>query len=113
MCVQYLEGLSDAIVKYGGKVYEGTAAQAGPSNGVVETLDGHQVRSRMGVVLATNSPINRNLGVHSRQEAQRTYALALEVGGYVPHGILHVHGCAVCAVRAVYSAQITPCMDMQ
>lgn len=41
-------------------------------------LDGRAVRAGH-VVLATNSPINRNLAIHSRQMAMRTYCVGLKI----------------------------------
>lgn len=44
----------------------------------METEDGKKVHCKH-IVLATNSPINHNLAVHSRQAAYRSYVVGLLV----------------------------------
>ena len=47
--------------------------------GQVKTKDGHTVVAKDAVVLATNSPINKNLALHPRQHPGRSYVLGFEV----------------------------------
>jgi len=82
--LQYIDGLAEAVVKHGGVIHEDTRVKGGvitgPSKGVVQTLAGPTVKARDGVVLATNSPINRDqIWVHNRQLPYRSYLIALEV----------------------------------
>ncbi|GBF96757.1 oxidoreductase [Raphidocelis subcapitata] len=84
--VLYAQGLARALERHGGKIYEGTRVKSGPFtiSGKVATLasnstDGPTVRAARGIVLATNSPINRSLAVHSRQSPWRTYSMAFEL----------------------------------
>jgi hypothetical protein len=49
------------------------------SNGKVTTSHGCTVIATSAVVLATNSPINKNLLVHPRQSAQRSYVIGFKV----------------------------------
>lgn len=77
--LQFTQGLADAVVKHGGRIFEMTRAKSGPTNGKVETMEGPTVIASEAVVLATLTPINRNLAVHTRQECQRSYVVALEI----------------------------------
>jgi hypothetical protein len=45
----------------------------------VETSDGVKVTAGKGVVMATCSPINHNLAVHARQEADRSYVVGIRI----------------------------------
>ena len=44
----------------------------------VKTKDGHEVGTP-NIVLATSSPLHRNLGIHSRQHPYRTYCVGLQI----------------------------------
>ena len=76
----YLNGLAGAIQKRGGQIYTGTA--------VDEIQDGQpaRVRTRSGVtvtagavVVATNSPINDRVALHTKQAPYLSYVVAAEV----------------------------------
>ena len=43
------------------------------------TDSGGAVSPTAAIVYATNSPVSRNVAVHARQEAYRTYMLGLKV----------------------------------
>jgi hypothetical protein len=45
----------------------------------VETSDGIKVAAAKGIVMATCSPINHNLAVHARQEADRSYVVGIRI----------------------------------
>ncbi|KAH7623959.1 hypothetical protein Ndes2526B_g01211 [Nannochloris sp. 'desiccata'] len=73
--LKYLEGLAEAVIRHGGRIYEGTKAY---------NLDSDKVRTESGktvyceaIVLATNSPINHNLAVHARQLPYRSYVIGV------------------------------------
>jgi glycine/D-amino acid oxidase-like deaminating enzyme/nitrite reductase/ring-hydroxylating ferredoxin subunit len=75
--LMYLNGLAEAIKKKGGQIYEMTK---------VSNIDGNKVHTKTGhtvtadaVVIATNSPINHNLAIHSRQHAMRSYVVGLKL----------------------------------
>ncbi|PNH06546.1 putative Rieske 2Fe-2S iron-sulfur protein yhfW [Tetrabaena socialis] len=81
--LKYINGLAKVLTtKYGVRLYENTRVtdtldpQLG---GTVATSMGASVSPRRAVVYATNSPINRNVAVHARQEANRTYMIGLKV----------------------------------
>ncbi len=73
--LKYLEGLAEAVIRHGGRIYEGTKAYTIESD-KVKTESGKTVFCE-SVVLATNSPINHNLAVHARQLPYRTYVIGV------------------------------------
>ncbi|CAI5504465.1 unnamed protein product [Closterium sp. Naga37s-1] len=84
--LKYLNGVADAFVRHGGRIFEQTVAfrKEGSVTGtgagaVVASKDGRGVVHAGAVVLATNSPINHNLLVHARQPADRSYVVGLHL----------------------------------
>ncbi|CAI7737666.1 unnamed protein product [Closterium sp. NIES-54] len=84
--LMYLNGLADAFVRHGGRIFEQTVAfrEEGSVTGagagaVVANKDGRGVVHAGAVVLATKSPINHNLLVHARQPADRSYVVGLHL----------------------------------
>jgi glycine/D-amino acid oxidase-like deaminating enzyme/nitrite reductase/ring-hydroxylating ferredoxin subunit len=76
--LKYLRGLVKAIQARGGRFYADTAVEKieEDENGVAaRTASGKAVRARHAVV-ATNSPINGDLPIHTKQGPYRTYAMA-------------------------------------
>lgn len=75
--------MADAFVRLGGRVYEQTRISDLPDPisqpNLIATESGRTIRAEDAVVYCTNSPISRNLGVHVRQEATRTYMLGLRI----------------------------------
>ncbi|MDQ4062021.1 MAG: FAD-dependent oxidoreductase [Pseudomonadota bacterium] len=79
--LKYLNGLIRCIRRDGGRLYADTAVRTVEESGgevVVRTERGHTVRARAGVV-ATNSPINDRLAIHTKQAPYRTYVIAARV----------------------------------
>ena len=84
--LKYLRGLVRCIEMRGGKLYADTAVVGTEEtdDGVsITTEGGATVRARHAVV-ATNSPINDRVELHSKQAPYRTYAMALTL----PRGAL-------------------------
>jgi glycine/D-amino acid oxidase-like deaminating enzyme/nitrite reductase/ring-hydroxylating ferredoxin subunit len=82
--LKYLDGLARCIREAGGRIFGHTPVVAvAEENGgvVVRTAAGQTVRGRSAVV-ATNSPINDRIVIHSKQAPYRTYVVA----GLVPRG---------------------------
>lgn len=78
--LRYTRGLVLAIHRRGGRIFTGSHV-VGIDEGAevaVRTADGHTVRAG-AVVVATNSPINERLAIHSKQHPYRTYAVALRI----------------------------------
>ena len=81
--LKYLAGLASAIVGYGGQIFTGTHAAEiiGGSPGRVQTSDGFVVTAS-AIVVATNTPVNDRVAIHTKQAAYLTYV----IGARVPRG---------------------------
>jgi glycine/D-amino acid oxidase-like deaminating enzyme/nitrite reductase/ring-hydroxylating ferredoxin subunit len=87
--LQYLSGVASALVKLGGRIH--------CESHVTEITGGHPARVRTAggmvvatdaVVVATNTPINDRVAIHTKQAAYRTYAIAMNVvSGSVPRAL--------------------------
>jgi len=77
--LEYLAGLERALVRDGARIYLAHAAEmVGGTKARVRTSDGRVV-SASAVVVATNSPVNDLLVVHTKQAAYMTYVIAARV----------------------------------
>jgi glycine/D-amino acid oxidase-like deaminating enzyme/nitrite reductase/ring-hydroxylating ferredoxin subunit len=88
--LKYLNGLARAITRDGGHIYCGTKAHdiedGTPCK--VTTADGHTITAE-AVVVATNSPVNDWMVMHTKQAPYRTYVAGLRVpAGSIPHMLL-------------------------
>ena len=89
--VEYLKGLARAIEGNGGRIYRDTHADE--IEGVTDTsarvkTTGGNVHAR-AVVVATNSPVNDRLVIHTKQAPYRTYVIGARVRrGAVPSLLL-------------------------
>lgn len=86
--LKFLNGVADAFVALGGRVYTSTQATSacGGDDGRVETATGQVVRARH-VVLATNSPAARYVET-MKMVPYRTYVVAFEIpAGSVAHAL--------------------------
>ena len=81
--LKYLAALSQAIIRDGGRIYTKTHATkiAGGKSARIATQDGLTVTSG-AVVVATNTPVNDLLAIHTKQAAYRTFV----IGAIVPAG---------------------------
>jgi glycine/D-amino acid oxidase-like deaminating enzyme/nitrite reductase/ring-hydroxylating ferredoxin subunit len=84
--LKYLAALAHAVVRDGGRIYTETHAVKieGGDSARIETRDGQTVTSG-AVVVATNTPVNDLLAIHTKQAAYRTYV----TGATVPAGSIH------------------------
>ena len=78
--LKYLNGVADAIARRGGRIFCGTHAASveGGKSARVKTTSGHTV-SAAAVVVATNTPINDVVAIHTKQAPYSTYVVALRV----------------------------------
>jgi glycine/D-amino acid oxidase-like deaminating enzyme len=87
--LKYLRGLAAGIDKRGGRIFSQThmsKVEGGPP-GRVETSDGFSVTAD-AVVVATNTPVNDLVAVHTKQAAYRTYVIGVRVpSGSVPKAL--------------------------
>ena len=81
--LKYLSGLAHAVLKMGGSIHTNTRAGKiqGGAQAHVETGEGFVVTAGF-VVVATNTPVNDWVTMHTKQAAYRTYV----VGAHVPKG---------------------------
>jgi glycine/D-amino acid oxidase-like deaminating enzyme/nitrite reductase/ring-hydroxylating ferredoxin subunit len=78
---RYLRGLADAIVSRGGKLYADTivtAVEEADGAVTVRTATGETLQCASAVV-ATNSPINDRVALHTKMAPYRTYAMAFTI----------------------------------
>ena len=78
--LKYLAALAQAIVRDGGRIFTETHATkiTGGKSAQVETSDGHTV-SCAAIVMATHTPVNDLLVIHTKQAAYRTYVIGVAV----------------------------------
>ena len=84
--LKYLNGLASAVTRAGGKIFTDTHASriAGGKNARVETATGAVVTCD-AIVVATNTPINDRLVLHTKQAPYRTYVIGAPIpAGSVP-----------------------------
>jgi glycine/D-amino acid oxidase-like deaminating enzyme/nitrite reductase/ring-hydroxylating ferredoxin subunit len=81
--LKYMAGLTAAVKRRGASIYTKTHAAKieGGRGARVETIGGCIVTAD-AVVVATNTPVNDLVAIHTKQAAYRTYV----VGARVPHG---------------------------
>lgn len=81
--LKYLTGVARAIERAGGRIFTGTHAESiqGGRPAQIKTSNGRLVTAD-AVVVATNSPVNNLLKIHTKQAAYMTYV----IGVVVPHG---------------------------
>jgi glycine/D-amino acid oxidase-like deaminating enzyme/nitrite reductase/ring-hydroxylating ferredoxin subunit len=87
--LKYLRGLAQAILREGGRIYTPTHAQSIETGAFarIRTQDGPVVTAG-SVVVATNTPINDLVAIHTKQAAYLTYAIGARVrGGTVPRAL--------------------------
>ncbi|WP_276495785.1 FAD-dependent oxidoreductase [Pontibacter litorisediminis] len=78
--MKYLSGLAKAITENGGKIFTGAHVKdfrSGPVATVVTTSN-HSV-SANHLVVATNTPVNDRVTIHTKQAPYRTYAIGVQV----------------------------------
>ena len=87
--LKYLNGLARAIIRDGGQLFSAAHAESIEDGepAKVTTADGHVITAD-SVVVATNSPVNDWVILHTKQSAYRTYVIAARIPrGSVPRGL--------------------------
>ncbi|HZP68113.1 MAG TPA: FAD-dependent oxidoreductase [Rudaea sp.] len=76
--LRYLAGLAEACTRLGVRIHGHSAVRevAGGKDAHVHTREGRRV-SAGAVVVATNSPMNDRVAIHTKQSAYRTFVVAL------------------------------------
>jgi len=87
--LRYLHGIARALEKHGGRIHTGSHAAVieGGAHAHVVTSAGHTVHCG-AIVVATNSPVNNTVALHTKQAAYRTFVIAAEAPqGTLPHAL--------------------------
>jgi glycine/D-amino acid oxidase-like deaminating enzyme/nitrite reductase/ring-hydroxylating ferredoxin subunit len=88
--LHYIAGLARCIERDGGRIHGGTFVEevTGGEPGTVRTSTGATVRASH-LVVATNSPFNDRVAIHTKQAPYRTFVVGLRVpAGTVPAALL-------------------------
>ncbi|HVL35211.1 MAG TPA: FAD-dependent oxidoreductase, partial [Burkholderiales bacterium] len=86
--LKYLAGLTQALHRYGGRVYTGSRAERieGGTPALVQV--GPHAVTADAVVVATNVPVNDRVAIHTKQAPYMTYVIAARVPrGSVPRAL--------------------------
>ena len=84
--LKYLAGMARAITRDGGRIFAQTHVNeiSGGKSAFVRTATGARVTAK-AVVVATNSPVNDRVTIHTKQAPYRTYVIAAAIpAGSVP-----------------------------
>jgi Rieske Fe-S protein len=83
--LQYVAGLARAVLRRGGRIHPETHAteMRGGKGAHVRTEAGHTI-STAAIVVATNTPVNDIVAIHTKQTAYVSYVIA----GRVPDGLV-------------------------
>ena len=78
--LKYMDGLARAVMRDGGRIFGQTHATKieGGEEAQIETSHGPVVRSEV-VVVATNTPVNDRVAIHTKQAPYVTYAIGVVV----------------------------------
>ena len=78
--LKYLAGLARALERQGGRIFTGThvTAMAGGDSARVETAGGFTVQAG-AIVIATNTPINNLVTIHTKQAPYTTYVVGVRL----------------------------------
>ena len=87
--VEYMSALAEAVVRDGGRIFAETRAteMIGGAPARVRTRNGATVTAA-AVVVATNTPVNDTVAMHTKQAPYRTYVIAAKVpAGALPDAL--------------------------
>jgi len=83
--MKYLKGLTDAIIGMGGILYTETKAEEISKDGV--KANGFEIKAKH-IVVATNTPVNDLVVMHTKQWPYRTYVIAAKIPkGRLPYAL--------------------------
>ena len=83
--MKYLKGLTGAIISMGGKIYTETKAEEISKEGA--KANGFEIKAKH-IVVATNTPVNDWVEMHTKQWAYRTYVIAAKIPkGKLPYAL--------------------------
>ena len=83
--MKYLNGLTEAVIRMGGKIYTETKAEEISRKGA--QANGFEIKAKH-IVVATNTPVNDWVAMHTKQWAYRTYVIAAKIPkGTLPYAL--------------------------
>lgn len=83
--LKFIDGLTKAIQKYGGKLFSHTTALDFQDGSPCKVkVKGHLSVTAKAILVATNTPINNRYKIHTKQAPYRTYV----IGASVPKGTI-------------------------
>ena len=83
--MKYLKGLAEAIIRMGGQIYTETKAENITEHGA--TANDCEIKAQH-IVVATNTPVNDWVTMHTKQWPYRTYVIAAKVPkGKLPYAL--------------------------
>ncbi|MCE9556804.1 MAG: FAD-dependent oxidoreductase [Planctomycetes bacterium] len=86
--LKYLAGLAKAVEKYGGRIYTDTHADHIEGGDDTHVMAGQHRIKAGAIVVATNSPINDLVAIHTKQAPYMTYVIGARVpAGSVPRAL--------------------------
>jgi glycine/D-amino acid oxidase-like deaminating enzyme/nitrite reductase/ring-hydroxylating ferredoxin subunit len=86
--LKYLAGLATAIEARGGRIFTATHASEIKGGKVATIKTPKGIVTAKAVVVATNTPVNNTVAVHTKQAAYRTYVVAMRLAdGSVPRAL--------------------------
>ena len=77
--LKYLAGLAGAIERDGGRIFTETHADQVEGGSPAQIKTGHHIISAGAVVIATNTPINDLVAIHTKQAPYMTYVIGVRV----------------------------------
>ncbi len=81
----YMEGLADAFLQLGGKIYTETKAESITKEGA--SANGFKIKANH-IVVATNTPVNDWVAMHTKQWPYRSYVIAAKIPkGKLPYAL--------------------------
>jgi glycine/D-amino acid oxidase-like deaminating enzyme/nitrite reductase/ring-hydroxylating ferredoxin subunit len=86
--LRYLAGLARAVRRDGGEIYNGTHADSVEGGAAARIRAGRHTIVSDAVVVATNTPINDLVAIHTKQAPYMSYVIAARIdAGSVPAGL--------------------------
>ena len=88
--LRYLRGLTRALLARNARLYADTVVESVEEDegGVTVLTEGGNAVRALAAVIATNSPINDRVAIHTKQAPYRTYAMAFTIPrGEMPDGL--------------------------
>lgn len=86
---KYLAGVARALQRAGAEIYANTRADVIEGGDAARVQSGHRTVVADDVVVATNTPINDLVAIHTKQAPYMTYVIAAPIdGGALPRALL-------------------------